>query len=159
MDRRIRNIGDARIEIAHEAASPVSARSATAGSRRRPIVQVVGFGLALVLVAVGVLLTRSEKGHPGTQPASFKQVTFVRDAGGPVVSPDGQFLAYVTGPLGDQKAIMQDLIGGGTIEVFRTQRIADVEWSPDGSNILVSSSAGLDIFSRLRREDDRLRFE
>ena len=117
-------------------------------SNRVPwIVGAVGAGAALLVA--GTLLIRSKSENRSAQLASFNQVTFVGDAAFPAASPDGQFLAYVTGGRGEQKTIVQDLTGGRTLEVFRGQRLGDVEWSPDGSSLLVTSEAGLSIVPRL----------
>jgi Tol biopolymer transport system component/DNA-binding winged helix-turn-helix (wHTH) protein len=136
--------GDSRSVSTVHGAAP-----AKTPSRLRWVAGAVG-GLAVAaLVVAGVLFLRSKNENRTAQPASFKQITFVGDAESPAVSPDGQFLAYVTGRPGDSKTIVQDLVSGRTLEVFRSQQVSDVEWSPDGSSILVSTESGVKIVPRL----------
>ena len=123
------------------------AMPAKASSRPRWVA--VGVGTMAALVAAGVLIVRSKTGDRRASAASFAQVTFVGDADLPAASPDGQFLAYVTGANGTQKVIVQDLTGGRTLEVFAGHGIGDVEWSPDGSSILVTTLKGLTVVPRL----------
>jgi len=119
---------------------PVSTRGAR--ERRRVIPLVVVAVLSLVVVA-SVLVTRGWRQTAKTAPpVNHRQLTFVGDAAHPGVSPDGQFLAYVTGPSRDQKVIVQDLVSGRTLEVFRGQRLTELQWSPDGANIRVFASQG-----------------
>jgi Tol biopolymer transport system component/predicted Ser/Thr protein kinase len=117
--------------------SPPGARE-----RRRVIPLVVVAALSLAGVA-SVLVTRGwrQTAKPGP-PVNHRQLTFVGDAAYPGVSPEGQFLAYVTGPSRDQKVIVQDLVSGRALEVFRGQGLSDLRWSPDGANIRVFSQQG-----------------
>jgi len=75
---------------------------------------------------------------------SHKQITFAGNVYCPAISPDGQFIAYVTGELGhEQKLMVQDLSGGQLLEIFSKIRIrtdADLRWSPDGSEFIFTSA-------------------
>ena len=69
-----------------------------------------------------------------------KRISFVGDAYTPAVSPDGNFLAYITGDQGDQKLMMQALSGGPSVELLHGPLLLDPRWSPDGSELLLQAS-------------------
>jgi len=74
---------------------------------------------------------------------THNQISFVGDAGYPAIWPDGKFIAYVTGKeLEEQRLMLQDLSGGQAIELFKARSIGDPRWSPDGSELIVSSFMG-----------------
>jgi len=77
----------------------------------------------------------SEKGVAGEAIApSYKQLTFIGDATIPAISPDGKFIAYVTGPRGaEQKVMVQDIEGGQAIEISQSEWFIDLQWLPDSS--------------------------
>ena len=106
------------------------------------------------LVAGGIFWMRSRVGKLAAVPPAYKQLTFVGDASHPAASPDGQFLAYVTGTPEDQNLIVHDLTGGRTLVVFRGRHIDDVRWSPNGATLAVPSLSAsnfplLNVVSRL----------
>ena len=63
------------------------------------------------------------------------QITFTGKASAPSISPDGKFVAYVSG----SSLIVQDVSGGHPLEVFKGDNVhlkdAQPRWSPDGSQI------------------------
>jgi len=67
---------------------------------------------------------------------THKQITFVGDARYPAISPDGKFVAYVTGKEEHgQRLMLQDLKGGQAIEVSKAALIRAPRWSPDGTEL------------------------
>jgi len=67
---------------------------------------------------------------------THRQVTFTGDASYPVISPDGQFVAYLVKKEDAKSLIVRDLLGGQSLEVFSGLRhLWSVRWSPDGSKI------------------------
>jgi len=97
--------------------------------------------LGLVAVAAVIaLLIFLIKRQPLKQPIvpSHKQLTFTGDASYPAISPDGKFIAYVTGQVGSgQKVWVQSMAGGNSIEVFSAEFCNILCWTPDGSEITV----------------------
>ncbi len=101
---------------------------------------------AIAVVAVGIgaiffvfLSTR----QPPKQPIvpSHKQLTFAGDATYPAISPDGKFIAYVTGQRTTGQSVwVQDIVGGRSIEVFSGESCSSLRWTPDGSEITVSAT-------------------
>jgi Tol biopolymer transport system component len=81
---------------------------------------------------------------------THKQLTFVGDASFPAISPDGQFIAYVTGKYGPgQKVVVQDLIGGQPLEVYQADRCEYPRWSPDGAEFVFSANWQVTLLPRL----------
>jgi serine/threonine protein kinase len=69
---------------------------------------------------------------------AHRQITFVGDAYMPAISPDGKFVAYVTGHSSDEQTLMlQALSGGPSIDLLHGQLLSDPRWSPDGSELLL----------------------
>jgi len=96
---------------------------------------------AVILLAVAVVYLASKPtslfraSSPPVQP-THRQITFVGDAAYPAISPDGKFIAYVTGrPEHGQRLMLQDLMGGQAIEISRASAIASARWSPDGAEL------------------------
>jgi eukaryotic-like serine/threonine-protein kinase len=99
------------------------------------------YGLILfgIIVAESFVLWRrhSSTALSGLQPV-HTPVTFVGNANLPAISPDGQFVAYVTiPPEGKQKLMMQALSGGPSLELLQADAVESPRWSPDGSELMV----------------------
>jgi Tol biopolymer transport system component/class 3 adenylate cyclase len=69
-----------------------------------------------------------------------KQISFVGDAYMPAISPDGNFVAYITGDVGDQKLMLQALSGGPSVAILHAELLSDSRWSPDGSELVFRAS-------------------
>ena len=97
--------------------------------------------IAITVVAIGaVLLVFLLNRQPPRQliVPSHKQLTFTGDSSWPSISPDGKFLAYVTGqPMEGQKLWVQSMAGGNSIEVLSAEFCKILSWTPDGSEITV----------------------
>jgi serine/threonine protein kinase/Tol biopolymer transport system component len=96
-------------------------------------------GLAAVALLAAVILAAIFLIHRARQPMAspvHKQVTFTGKASNPAISPDGKFLAYVDGlMIEEQKVMVQDMVSGQAIEVFRGRRVAGLRWTPDGAEL------------------------
>ena len=74
-------------------------------------------------------------------PLIHRQVTFIGDAWEPAVSPDGNFVAYVTRqPGSEQKLMLQALSSGPSLELLHAHNLGHPKWSPDGSELVVAAS-------------------
>jgi len=80
----------------------------------------------------GVFRTSS----PPAQP-THRQITFVGDARFQALSPDGKFVAYVTGNQNGHRLMLQDLTGGQAVEISKAPFIFAPRWSPDGTELAV----------------------
>ena len=110
----------------------------------------VSKSLMVSAVAAGVLLVAAavlyQRGRPGPTPPvqpTHRQITFAGDADFPAISPDGKFIAYVTGKHGqEQRLMLQDLAGGQAIELAKAPMLEYPRWSPDGSELVIFRSLG-----------------
>jgi len=93
--------------------------------------------VALLATGIGMILSRPAKegagGGPGT--VQHQRITFSGDATHPEISPDGHFIAYVTGT----GVVVRDIQGEGSVEVLESDSIEflAVRWSPDDLRLLV----------------------
>jgi len=98
-------------------------------------------GLAVVALLAAVILAVIFLPHRGPQlKASLvhKQITFTGEASLPAISSDGKFLAYVDGlTIEEQKVMVQDMVSGQAIEVFRSRRVNGLRWTPDGAELSI----------------------
>jgi serine/threonine-protein kinase len=105
--------------------------------------------LAVVMTAVVVLasivLLAVVLRRPAPVPvATQQQLTFTGTARTPAISPDGKTVAYVSA---DTALMVQDLRGstGPLVIATRSFGIRQVQWSPDGSNVLFSSQVSPEV--------------
>ena len=95
-------------------------------------------GLVLVAAVAGLFLVRTWD-HRGSAaaPAAHRQLTYTGTARAPVLSPDGQFVAYVeTGASGGDQLTVQDLSGGQPLVIASAPGIGTPRWTPDGTELL-----------------------
>ncbi len=105
---------------------------------------VVALGAALVL-----FLSHAQSSKQPLLP-SHRQLTFTGEAVYPAISPDGKFIAYVTGRRETgSKCLVQDIAGGRAIEVVSGRGCLDLVWTPDGSEITVVDQGGVYLVPRL----------
>ena len=113
---------------------PLTSREITVKfSLRRLIIPAIAVA-AVALGAVLLVLFRNSQPSKQTIVPSHKQLTFTGDATYPAISPDGKFIAYVTG---GQKVWVQDMVSGRSIEVFSAEYCQRLRWTPDASEITV----------------------
>jgi serine/threonine protein kinase/Tol biopolymer transport system component len=140
--RRLRDIGDARLDLDDAAVEPPDAISPGAGGHRSMRRAIEGS----VLVAVAVLATtlintywRSRLGEP--PPAMrFSLVTnFAGVEAQPSLSPDGRSLAFVSNRDGQWDVYVGLVTGGGLVRLTNDPNIEErPRWSPDGTRVLFS---------------------
>lgn len=112
-------------------------------ANKKRIYWILGFlGVLLlgVFFVVGKLITQPIPVEP-----QYQQVTFSGLARLPAISPDGQVVAYVEN---DAALMIKDLTRGEAVKVFEGHGFINVEWSPDGMELLVASSDALAIIPR-----------
>jgi serine/threonine protein kinase len=142
-DLRYQHAADMRADLKRLKRDTESGRSAAVSapaprSRLRP--WLVG-GTAVILLAAAVFYLASKPtglfrtASPPTQP-THRQITFVGDAIWPALSPDGKFVAFVTGRQHQgQRLMLQDLNGGQAIELSKASAFWNPRWSPDGTEL------------------------
>ncbi len=71
---------------------------------------------------------------------THRQITFTGKAALPAISPDGKSIAYVSETLSNEEEVLvQDLSGGQPLEVFNGRNISSLDWSPDGSELIINA--------------------
>jgi Tol biopolymer transport system component len=108
--------------------------------RRKLAFGALGILALSAIVAIAYLLVGRQPPKTIAPPQPIhKQITFTGAAFYPAISPDGEFIAYVTGERGEQRAIVQDITGGGAIDVFSAEILGFLRWSPDGTALLATA--------------------
>jgi len=138
--RRLRDVGDARLELeeaeAGDSEAPAAARPA---SRKRWSATIAwSVASAAVLVAAGALV-RSYPRTPASRPAMrFSVVTnFAGVEAGPSLSPDGRWVAFVSNRDGQWDIYIGLVTGGSLIRITSDPNIETrPRWSPDGTHLL-----------------------
>jgi Tol biopolymer transport system component len=130
--------------------TPAETRPYAAARRRMPAWALVSF-LAGGL-AVGVALFLIAGRHPA-EVALGRRSQLTRDPGlemDPVLSPDGKFVAYVTGTALATKVLVRPLSGGEAVMVSAgTGDFREPRWSPDGTRIAFSAPEGVQTVAAL----------
>jgi serine/threonine protein kinase/Tol biopolymer transport system component len=136
--RRVRDIGDAAIELSDAMTSPASV---TEPRRRAPRWI---WGLAAGLVAVGVAFgwTIARLGQPADVDNRTASLTVIPPAGtefgedtGAAISPDGQMLAFVTTSSGSTRLWVRPLDSLSGRELPGTDAATFPFWSPDSRSL------------------------
>jgi Tol biopolymer transport system component len=78
------------------------------------------------------------------------QVTLAGDVWRSALSPDGTYLAYVAGSgPGDMVVRVRDLGSSSEVELLDAYFVTTLQWSPDGTQLLVGGTRGLRVLPRL----------
>jgi len=96
--------------------------------------------LALVVVSAVVTMVMLIDKKPSQSLVPQKtQLTFRGTVHQPEISPNGQYIAYLgDGADGQSRVVMvQDLVGGVPIEVYKDMIIFGIRWSPDSNELLL----------------------
>jgi Tol biopolymer transport system component len=66
----------------------------------------------------------------------FHEITFLGNAYRPEISPDGDFLAFVTREkTGEQALMIQDIASGDSREIIRAHIVDNLKWRPDSGEL------------------------
>ena len=96
--------------------------------------------LFIVFLLIILLRVLGHVQQPSTTAlATHRQLTFTGKAVLPTISPDGQFMAYVsTEDPNEKKVMVQEINSSKPWEVFKAFGIFNLRWSPSGSQLLIS---------------------
>ena len=67
------------------------------------------------------------------------QATFAGDVSAAALSPDGRTVAYASGAEGHVRLFVRDLVGSQSLEIWKGALVAELEWLPNGSQLVVAS--------------------
>jgi Tol biopolymer transport system component len=146
--RRVRDMGDARLELEDASSEKADAPAVKESDPARRWSAIAAWGVAgiMAVTAAGLFLARPPAGRNGGRAMRFSAVTtFSGVEAQPALSPDGRSIAFVSNRDG-QWDIYVGLVAGGTL--VRVTNDANVEmrprWSPDGTRLLFArlSDAG-----------------
>jgi Tol biopolymer transport system component len=139
--RRLRDIGDARLELDDALAEPVGAPGGDASTPRRGTATIAWIVAALaVAVAMAAILWRARAGETAPSIMRFSLVTnFAGVEGQPSLSPDGRSVAFVSNRDGQWDVYVGLVTGGGLVRLTSDPNVeARPQWSPDGTKLLYS---------------------
>jgi len=97
--------------------------------------------MALVVVGgfVGYQLLKDSPQTPRSVSTTYTQLTFTGDAKDPIISPDGQFVAYFRVKGNQKQILVRDIAGGEPVVAFEGfGGYYSLRWSPDGSELLAA---------------------
>jgi len=127
---RLRDIGDARLELADAMTAVPGAADAAAASRRAPAWAWLLVATAALLLGIGA--GRLLRGPARSAPAVLRfTIPAAQLKGATRLSPDGLKVAYATG----SRLMIRDLQRFESAEIPGTEGATDPFWSPDGSQI------------------------
>jgi serine/threonine-protein kinase len=104
-------------------------------SVKKLLIPALAFIAFVIAVTLAIVVLPKRPPQQKTVPI-HKQITFTGKSSQPAISLDGKFLAYTDSITPEeQKVMIQDLIGGQAIEVFRGRNCRGLRWLPDGSEL------------------------
>lgn len=105
-------------------------------------------GLSFLLAAMSIV--RALNARSGTGAEVRQKLTTTGNAMMASLSPDGQFLAYVAQAGDSQQVLVQDMAGGIPFAIAAHKgAIWSLEWSPDGTRLLVGARVRAMVVPRL----------
>ena len=142
---RLRDIGDARIEIRDALTEPTTVPGETQTlSRRASWLPAVAVGVILsALFFAGLKLGWFSQSTPPRSELSLRQLTanpIDYPVMGAAISGDGKYLAYV-----DPNGLFLRLIDSGethSLSLPEAFRVSEIDWFPDGTHLLLGADAG-----------------
>ncbi|HXW04508.1 MAG TPA: protein kinase [Vicinamibacterales bacterium] len=148
--RRLRDIGDALLEL-EDAASEAVPGAGPAGARpARSIAVVIPWVVAAVAIAVAAAALVFPRRAPERETPPSMRFSMVTNFAGveaqPSLSPDGRSLAFVSNRDGQWDLYVGLVTGGGLVRLTNDPNVESrPRWSPDGTRLLYSrlNDAGL----------------
>jgi serine/threonine-protein kinase len=119
------------------AAYPLAAQ----GASQRQLYAVAAAAL-LAIASITVIAVNRNRAPGPVAVAEQRQLTFSGDAFNPAISPDGKWLAYVSG---DSALLVQEVAGGRAVAVLRGGYFREPVWSPEGGSLLIGAALDADV--------------
>ena len=98
-------------------------------------------GLLLVASVAGLAVWRRSQRAPQAprREMTYTQVTFAGDVSAAALSPDGRTVAYASSAEGRVRVLVRDLVGDQSLEIWKGAFVSELEWLPNGSQLVVAS--------------------
>jgi eukaryotic-like serine/threonine-protein kinase len=149
--RRLRDIGDARLDIEEALAAPSAIPFSTATLRERSTRERVAWSMAaalsIALIAASVAGWRQRSSWKSNQAPTFSRIVRLTSGpareSGPALSPDGKWVAYLSNSSGRPDVWVRFIAGGQPVnltassglDVTSRTFIGGPEISPDGARV------------------------
>jgi Tol biopolymer transport system component len=141
--RRLRDIGDARIELDDALTGVGPAEPIVVPKRSRWSLVLSSAAVVTTLIAIAVVIGNRIIARQTTPVVNLQRITdFVGMEEYPAASPDGKAVAFIAPANGRRQAWVRLLAGGAPLQVTRDD--ADHEhprWAPDSSSLIYFSGA------------------
>ena len=141
--RRLRDIGDARMELDDALSGAGQAGPIVAPKRRRWSHVLSSAAVVTSLIAISVVIWNRTVARPTATVVNLQRITdFVGMEEQPAASPDGKTAAFIAPANGRRQVWVRLLAGGAPLQV--THDDADHEqprWAPDSSSLIYFSGA------------------
>ncbi len=131
-------------------------------SRTMPTLLPATLAVAATLLGVGLWSWLGNRAVPVLQPGQMAQLTF--DPGlelDPAISPDGKWVAYVSGPFGAKHIFLRQVSGGPAVDL--TAELSGdhrwPKWSPDGTEIMFQAGGAIYVIPALGAVRPRIVFD
>jgi Tol biopolymer transport system component len=135
--RRLRDLGDAALEIEEASAKPEEVRGNGTSSRRRILLAWTVAAVFALAAALALLLRPAGAGGERSAMHFSAVTTFSGVATQPSLSPDGRSVAFVSNHGGQWDLYIGLVTGGDVVRLTNTPEVeAMPRWSPDGSRLL-----------------------
>jgi DNA-binding SARP family transcriptional activator/Tol biopolymer transport system component len=149
----LERMSGAHLEIVQEFPDPLasSVTQRSSSSRRSSIRRGVAVAGVLLISVAAVASLHSFAAPTTGAPAARRKLTFNGNITQGILSPDGQFLAYVAQERDSNRLIVQDLTGGpaDTMLAFPRQAVDHtIEWSPNSARILMKQGGKVVLIHR-----------
>jgi eukaryotic-like serine/threonine-protein kinase len=140
--RRLRDIGDARLELEDAATEPADAPVVAVGAARRGTAMIAWAvaALAMVIAAAAIIFPWRTTSRETPSAMRFSLVTnFAGVEAQPSLSPDGRSVAFVSNRDGQWDIYVGLVTGGGLVRLTNDSNVeVQPRWSPDGTKLLFS---------------------
>jgi Tol biopolymer transport system component len=138
LNRRLQDIGDARIEIEDALAGVTSAPRPRAKLKLLPITWMV---TAVVIAAAGWVGGWARRATAPARDVHFQRITdFIGAEESPAISPDGKTVAFVALAGGRRQIWLRLLMGGSPLQITHDDNDhLEPRWAPDSSSLLYFS--------------------
>ena len=146
--KRLRDIGEARIQLESPRTALAAAIASSAGVSRRTWLGIAGAGVGGFAAGLGLGVKTRGSATPSVKGTALS-ITSITGSGNVIaaaISPDGRYVAYVESEQGLQSLWLLQLAGGQTLRLTPDAVVGfwGHTFTPDGNSIIYGSKAATD---------------